>query len=404
MLSRHVSIPYPPLLILHTLWYFRSFRTDSEQSWVPPQKPFLCLLSRSFTHLYTVYLVTDLCQGGELFDRICAKGSYYEHDAMVLVRVVTDAVNYLHNHGIVHRGQFVLWSCFSNSELTSHSSIYRSQAWKPSLPLKRRRFRSPNRRFWIVKSHRWNHFLRFNDDLWYTWLHGTWDIQEIGTWETCRCLGYWGYYLFLAVWYVYLTKLRDGKNILMDVCCRLHTFWSRWPSRGDSSYLCGWLRFRTRWILARSFSHWFVLLPPSYILNNILMSPTYSTRLHQQMSDRVSNDTTNGLSTPPPSMVHDLLSRPSSFHLHQSPRSPPNLQSTLRCEKNVPSCDLYGQSSGGTQGWRGTESYFVAWYPPWWWEEGGDSGRHRIEGEGEWSVEAGGGGIGSFFFLLSLAD
>lgn len=50
-----------------------------------------------------LYLVTDLCQGGELFDRICAKGSYYERDARHLVRVILDGVVYLHSHGIVHR-------------------------------------------------------------------------------------------------------------------------------------------------------------------------------------------------------------------------------------------------------------------------------------------------------------
>ncbi|KAK4699877.1 PHO85 cyclin-5, partial [Phenoliferia sp. Uapishka_3] len=50
-----------------------------------------------------VYLVTDLCSGGELFDRICAKGSYYERDAAKLVQVVVSAVAYLHNAGIVHR-------------------------------------------------------------------------------------------------------------------------------------------------------------------------------------------------------------------------------------------------------------------------------------------------------------
>lgn len=50
-----------------------------------------------------VYLVTDLALGGELFDRICRKGSYYETDAAELVRAVLSAVAYLHDHGIVHR-------------------------------------------------------------------------------------------------------------------------------------------------------------------------------------------------------------------------------------------------------------------------------------------------------------
>ena len=58
-----------------------------------------------FETLNNLYLVTDLCQGGELFDRICAKGQYYERDARHLVKVVLNAVEYLHSHGIVHRGE-----------------------------------------------------------------------------------------------------------------------------------------------------------------------------------------------------------------------------------------------------------------------------------------------------------
>ena len=54
-----------------------------------------------------MYLVTDWAQGGELFDRICAKGSYYERDAANLVRSITEAVAYLHDNGIVHRGEFI---------------------------------------------------------------------------------------------------------------------------------------------------------------------------------------------------------------------------------------------------------------------------------------------------------
>src|SRR5271169_6367378 len=51
-----------------------------------------------------VYLITDLCLGGELFDRICRKGNYYESDAANVVRTTTSAVSYLHDRGIVHRG------------------------------------------------------------------------------------------------------------------------------------------------------------------------------------------------------------------------------------------------------------------------------------------------------------
>ncbi|KAH0831809.1 Calcium/calmodulin-dependent protein kinase type I [Fonsecaea pedrosoi] len=59
--------------------------------------------SLQLTEALTVYLVTDLALGGELFDRICRKGSYYESDAADLIRATLSAVAYLHDHGIVHR-------------------------------------------------------------------------------------------------------------------------------------------------------------------------------------------------------------------------------------------------------------------------------------------------------------
>ncbi|KAL7988231.1 hypothetical protein Chor_007150 [Crotalus horridus] len=52
------------------------------------------------THLY---LAMQLVTGGELFDRIIERGYYTEKDASQLIRQVLEAVNYLHDLGIVHR-------------------------------------------------------------------------------------------------------------------------------------------------------------------------------------------------------------------------------------------------------------------------------------------------------------
>ncbi|GFZ48664.1 Ca2+/calmodulin-dependent protein kinase [Saitozyma sp. JCM 24511] len=56
-----------------------------------------------FETTHNLYLVFDLCTGGELFDRICARGSYFEKDAAQIVRTIVGAVKYLHDQGIVHR-------------------------------------------------------------------------------------------------------------------------------------------------------------------------------------------------------------------------------------------------------------------------------------------------------------
>ncbi|KAI5452451.1 Calcium/calmodulin-dependent protein kinase type I [Naganishia albida] len=65
--------------------------------------PNICRLVDHFETAHNLYLVFDLCTGGELFDRICSKGNYYERDAAQIVRTITSAVKYLHDQGIVHR-------------------------------------------------------------------------------------------------------------------------------------------------------------------------------------------------------------------------------------------------------------------------------------------------------------
>jgi len=50
-----------------------------------------------------IYMVMELLTGGELFDRIVAKGSYSEREASDLIKDITSAIQYLHSIGIVHR-------------------------------------------------------------------------------------------------------------------------------------------------------------------------------------------------------------------------------------------------------------------------------------------------------------
>lgn len=48
-------------------------------------------------------LVMELCEGGELFNRIVEKGSFSEKEAGRTIRQIVSAVQYLHSMGIVHR-------------------------------------------------------------------------------------------------------------------------------------------------------------------------------------------------------------------------------------------------------------------------------------------------------------
>ncbi|XP_048385229.1 serine/threonine-protein kinase H1-like [Stegostoma tigrinum] len=50
-----------------------------------------------------IYMVMELATGGELFDRVIAKGSFTERDATRVLQMVLDGVRYLHTLGITHR-------------------------------------------------------------------------------------------------------------------------------------------------------------------------------------------------------------------------------------------------------------------------------------------------------------
>ncbi|XP_015435981.1 PREDICTED: calcium/calmodulin-dependent protein kinase type 1 isoform X1 [Dufourea novaeangliae] len=65
--------------------------------------PNIVQLLETFEDKHKVYLVMELVTGGELFDRIVEKGSYTEKDASGLIRQILEAVDYMHEQGVVHR-------------------------------------------------------------------------------------------------------------------------------------------------------------------------------------------------------------------------------------------------------------------------------------------------------------
>jgi len=49
------------------------------------------------------YIITEFCEGGELFDKIVEKGTLTEAEAAAIMKQLISAVNYIHSNSIVHR-------------------------------------------------------------------------------------------------------------------------------------------------------------------------------------------------------------------------------------------------------------------------------------------------------------
>ncbi|XP_047364069.1 calcium/calmodulin-dependent protein kinase type 1 isoform X6 [Vespa velutina] len=75
--------------------------SSGETGWLT--HPNIVQLLETYEDKIKVYLVMELVTGGELFDRIVEKGSYTEKDASGLIRQVLEAVDYMHEQGVVHR-------------------------------------------------------------------------------------------------------------------------------------------------------------------------------------------------------------------------------------------------------------------------------------------------------------
>ncbi|WOK95510.1 hypothetical protein Cni_G04217 [Canna indica] len=68
-----------------------------------PRSPSIVSLREAREDDGAVHLVMELCEGGELFDRIVARGHYTERAAAAVTRTILEVVQLCHLHGVIHR-------------------------------------------------------------------------------------------------------------------------------------------------------------------------------------------------------------------------------------------------------------------------------------------------------------
>ena len=67
------------------------------------QNPYIVNLEAVYEDKHMLYIVMEECRGGELFDRIRKRGQYNEHDAAKVLKMVGDALRFMHvMHQVVH--------------------------------------------------------------------------------------------------------------------------------------------------------------------------------------------------------------------------------------------------------------------------------------------------------------
>jgi serine/threonine protein kinase len=66
-------------------------------------QPNIVELKGAYEDKHSVNLVMELCEGGELFDRIIARGHYTEKAAAAVCRTIVQVVQTCHSLGVIHR-------------------------------------------------------------------------------------------------------------------------------------------------------------------------------------------------------------------------------------------------------------------------------------------------------------
>jgi len=65
--------------------------------------PYIMHIYEIFEDKLNIYITSDYCKGGELFEMISKKGSFTEKEACIIMKQIMSAICYSHQNGIVHR-------------------------------------------------------------------------------------------------------------------------------------------------------------------------------------------------------------------------------------------------------------------------------------------------------------
>ncbi|XP_073291975.1 calcium-dependent protein kinase 8-like [Primulina huaijiensis] len=68
-----------------------------------PKHPNIVSLKDTYEDDTAINIVMELCEGGELFDRIVARGHYTERAAAAVMKTIVEVVQMCHQHGVIHR-------------------------------------------------------------------------------------------------------------------------------------------------------------------------------------------------------------------------------------------------------------------------------------------------------------
>ncbi|GMH13018.1 hypothetical protein Nepgr_014859 [Nepenthes gracilis] len=68
-----------------------------------PKHPNIVTLKDAYEEDNAVHIVMELCEGGELFDQIVARGHYTERAAAAVTKTIVEVVQMCHRHGVMHR-------------------------------------------------------------------------------------------------------------------------------------------------------------------------------------------------------------------------------------------------------------------------------------------------------------